>query len=84
MAKVSFIVSDTVKTIGLAAGLNKHPTAIDACALHVGDVISFPESKGLFFRVTLRWLEAGSQSDPAEWNILLEPAPDPLSGLSGP
>lgn len=84
MAKVSFLVADKVKTIGLAAGLNQHPMPIDACALHVGDIISFPESAGLFFRVTQRWLEAGSQSKAAEWNIFLEPAPDPLQHLAQP
>lgn len=84
MAKISYIVSDRVKTIALAAGFNHSPPVVDVCALQTGDIISFPDVPGLFFRVTARWLEAASATKAAEWNVFLEPSPDPLLQRASP
>jgi hypothetical protein len=82
--EVVFVVSDSMKSVTDAAGINRTGDEIPPCPLHVGDVISDPAARGLFFRVVSRWLALAGRDKPARWYVMLDQTPDPLAPLDKP
>lgn len=82
--EIIFAVSDSLKSIATAAGIDRTGDEIPPCPLQIGDVISDPTAPGLFFRVASRWISLASDDKPPRWFLTLEQAPDPLASLDRP
>jgi hypothetical protein len=77
----NFVVTESLKSVVQATGINTIGLQLSPCPLQAGDVISHPSARGIFFRVTGRWFAAGDDRKPARWYLLLEQADDPLAAL---
>lgn len=79
MANVTFIVSDSDQSMAKSLALATEEFRDAPCALHVGDLISYPAAPNVAFRVTERWLRTASADKEAVWYLKLEYAGDPLA-----
>lgn len=81
--RVSFVVSESMKSVVQSLGINQRGSDLPSCAYMVGDFISFPEARGIYMKVTGRVFLAKPNND-SEWIVLLEKAGDPFAALEQP
>lgn len=81
MSSINFIVSDTQKSVALAAGITGKGEVFSHCSLHVGDVVSFPGSPHLFWKVVSRMYSAKNPPADGEWFVFLEPTQEPFAAF---
>lgn len=77
--KVSFLASAAMADVSKAAGIGVSDSDIPICPLVIGDVITWRAAPALFFTVVTRIFRPGSEGQPGEWMVGLEPAPDPFA-----
>jgi hypothetical protein len=79
MIEVSFVVSESLKDVARSVGIPTGPgPEIYPCPLAVGDLISYPASPSIAFRVSWRLYSHGSDAKPPRWLLGLEKADHPL------
>ena len=78
MTSVYFVTDDLTRTVVKSAGINAAATVFGPCPWQVGDLICFPESPLLAFRVQQRWFRAAGNGKPARWYLTVSKSEDPL------
>jgi len=79
---IEFFVTDSLKSLAAAAGIDIPSLSPDRCSLMVGDVITSASSPRLALRVAARWLEIGPRGNSHTWHVQLEQAEHPLLALA--
>lgn len=78
MAILSFVVSDSQKSVFTASGINAGGLDYPLCPFNVGDIISFPDAPLLFYRVLYRHLTPQKPPMESTWMMALEPCQNPI------
>ncbi len=78
MKPIRFIADNSVQSVAKAAGIDGGISGVESCPMNVGDVICFPASPRLAFKITERMLFVGDETREAGWYLFIEPTPHPL------
>ncbi|MDO5626554.1 MAG: hypothetical protein Q4G71_17935 [Pseudomonadota bacterium] len=71
---ISFYIDQDAPGFRTTTGLLPTPELeISACALTVGDTVSFPHHRNRVYRVVSRHCNAGADMDEPQWLVRLEP-----------